>query len=229
MGDAVSASRRTAAQLVPLVQLYAAGERKRALAKIGRGFWSTKMWYGLKKDLTARHETPVSLADFTVRPIAPGDAERLLREDDGDDLHQILHQRRLLAADVPTCWVAVLDDGEPCFMQWLITPADNQRLADAFGAEFPQLMDHQVLLEGAFTPRRFRDQRIAARAISLITKQAPSKATEAWTYVMGMDSPQRPRPSTRAGFKPALVKRSRRRCCFKLVDFHELDLGHPVG
>ena len=217
-----TARARVSERLGAISSMVSAGDTGGVRAALREGLWSSADWYGLRKDLTIHHDVPESRIPITVRRATDDDFEVLLGGD-GEDARLVRYQQRVVASGIPTCWVAVTNTAEPCFMQWMIAPTSNDQLRAVFGPEFPLLEPHQILMEAAFTPNRFRGQRIAARAISLITEQAPEGATEAWTYVKGLDSPDRPRPSTRAGFRPAVRKTKRWRFGIKRIEFEPLE------
>lgn len=107
-----------------------------------------------------------------IRPLELRDLPHLLSPAAGDKAVQLVRQQRLVDAQIPTCWVAVDDEDLPCYMQWVIGPASNDLMRRTFGTEFPPVADDEILLEGAFTPARYRSQRIGGEAVTLIANTA---------------------------------------------------------
>lgn len=54
------------------------------------------------------------------------------------------------------CYFAKTPDGQPVYMQWLIYPDENEIIAKHFRSRFYPLKPNQIMLENAFTFRRFR-------------------------------------------------------------------------
>ena len=197
------------------------GEIRTAAVSAGANIWATSRAYGLRRDLSVPFTAPEAKVPLTVRPLEERDVPHLMKPGAGDSAFQLDRQRRLLEAEIQTCWVAVDEDDLPCYMQWLIIPDHNHLVQETFGPEFPPLSSDEVLLEGAFTPARARGQRIGPRAMSLITEQAPPQARWAWTYV-AVDNLAALKLVTRSGYHPASLRRSTWRFLRQNARFEEL-------
>lgn len=142
-----------------------------------RRLHSDRLRYGLGRELDLVFQAPTAKIDLTIRPLRSDDVPKLL------DMHveqmaprgpyERMHRQRFLRAGIGTCWVAARSaDDEPCYMQWLLGPGDNERIAKYFGGIFPRLETDEALLEYAFTPERFQGQGIMAAAMARIAEQA---------------------------------------------------------
>lgn len=187
-----------------------------------KNLWSTTVAFGLRRDLSIPWEDLTAAVEVSVRPLEEKDLHYVLDPSHGDSPKQLVRQRRLVDAGLGTCWVAANPDDEAMYMQWLITPADNVRMRDAFGTEFPPLKPDEVLLEGAFAPRRHRGAGVGAAAVCKIMRQAPSEARWIWTYVAA-DNHQTLKIIPILGFEKARLRTSTWRMLWHSTRFEELD------
>lgn len=135
-------------------------------------FWR----YGLRRDLSQRVEPPQARIPLHVRPLEPGDIEALFGHRHGDipaeDATEIGYRMQHLEADIPTCYVAVDEtNGQPCYCQWLMGPAQNDKIQSKLWG-FPVLGPKEALLENAYTPPAYRGQRVMSAAMYLIGEKA---------------------------------------------------------
>ena len=90
----------------------------------------------------------------------------------------------LIEARIPWCYVAVGPDGNPCFMQWLISHDVNDMVKTYYKGYFPPLAPDEVLLEGAFVSERYRGKGVMADAMSRVAEKGGELGARwAITYV----------------------------------------------
>lgn len=183
------------------------GDTRAALKSARKSLWSTEEANGFRRDLSKPFNPPQASIELRIRPLEPRDLPYLLSPAAGDKAVQLVRQQRLVDARIPTCWVAVDDDDLPCYMQWVIGPESNDLMGRTFGTEFPPVADDEILLEGAFTPARYRSQRIGGEAVTLIANTAHPTARWALTFI----STRSIAPSKMAaiGFEVVTLRRSR--------------------
>ena len=132
--------------------------------------------------------------------------------------------RRLsyLDAGMPTPYVAVTDDGTPCFIQWLMTAGSNDFIGSYFDGYFPRLAEDEVMVEGVFIPEQFRGKRIMAAAMSqLAMRGGELGARFATTYTQSTDLPAI-RGCLAAGFRPQVKRVARWRRFVREMRFSPL-------
>ena len=179
---------------------------RRAVAALAHRLNSTSDALGLRRDLSVPLEAPVAAMDITVRPIVERDVPLIL--DSGapglSDEERWLRtaRRRLLDAGFGTCFVAVTADGQPCYMQWLFSSRDNDRIQQYFGGTFPRLGSDEALLESAFTPEAFRGKRIMPAAMARIAEKAAGIGARSVITFVGVDNIASLKGCARAGFHP---------------------------
>jgi GNAT superfamily N-acetyltransferase len=182
--------------------------------------------FGLRRDLHVPHTPPAAKIEIGVRPLEDRDVAAVLdatAELSPDEKWDRATRRRLLEAGIGRPHVAVTDDDEACYTQWLFTSADNDDIARHFEGIFPHLDYDMALLEGAFTPVAWRGKGVMSAAMSRIAEQAgPLGARYVITFV-GTDNPASLRGCEKANFFPYLRRVQRFRLGRQRVEFRALE------
>jgi GNAT superfamily N-acetyltransferase len=112
-------------------------------------------------------------------------------------------------ANLSTCYVAVGDNDEPYYVQWLVGSSDNAKVRALFADRFPALKSDEMLLEGAFTLEAWRGKGIMAAAMSQIAAKAVEHDAR-WvvTFVINDNIPSL-KGCKKAGFEPYLTRQDR--------------------
>ncbi|MFB9057593.1 hypothetical protein ACFFU9_12665 [Mariniflexile ostreae] len=114
--------------------------------------YSNTSYYFFRRDLN-RGITyiPEAKIEVSIRPYRDSDYEHFkgLPLDD-----------MLLNANIPTCYVAVTQDGTPCFREWFIEPSQNEKIKSFFGHNFPSLEEDECIFERAYAVERYRGMNI---------------------------------------------------------------------
>jgi len=166
---------------------------------------------GLRRDLAVPLEAPVAAIAIKVRPIEERDVASILDVRDphltNEEKWQRVVRRHLLDANFGTCFVAVTEDDTPCYMQWLFSSRDNERIRSYFSGLFPTPAGDEALLEGAFTPEAFRGKRIMQAAMAQIAEKGAGLGARSVITFVGFDNIASLKGCARAGFFP-YVRRS---------------------
>lgn len=203
---------------------------KQIIPLAGRRLKADVKAYGLKRDLAAPHTPPQALIPIHVRPIRDEDVPHVLESADSLTLEEKWdrNQRlRLLEAGHGTCFVAVTEADEPCYVQWLFSSKDNDFLRSHFGGTFPALDADTALLEGAYTPTAFRGQRIMSAAMSLNAEQARSFDARYVITFVGIENTASLKGCYRAGFAVYLERNVRWRMLRPSVTFRPASPDSP--
>ncbi len=146
-------------QLKKATSLVRVGHGPDALRAGARFLYSTSFTVGLHRDLRIAHTGPDAAIPIRIRQLAPNDVQPLLGVESNLTAAGFLDRKarlRMLDSGLSTAFVAVTQDDEPCYVQWLIGARDNANLRNHFGDRIPRLADDEMVLEGAFTPERWR-------------------------------------------------------------------------
>jgi hypothetical protein len=157
--------------------------------------YSTMESYILRRDITVPlMPRPQARISINVRPLEPGDMPQIVAERPEGLLLGVL------TSGLQQCYVALTADNQVCYMQWLVSPAYRERLRAFRFRDFHCFDDDTVVLEFAYTFRRFRGLGIMAPAMAFIAEQGRG-AHWAVTYVDRSNIPSL-RGCHSAGFTP---------------------------
>jgi GNAT superfamily N-acetyltransferase len=180
----------------------------------------------LRRDLDRPLTPPPAKTPITVRPATAADRARvsaLLCELTGYDRST---RERFLELGIGTCYVAVNQEGEICYTQWLVGAEDNDLLASY--THLPTLDRHEALLENAFTPKAFRGQGIMAAAMAQIAGCAVALGAR-WTLtVVREDNLPSIKGCIKAGFEPYMLKLDGWRLLRHEIRYAELPADYAV-
>jgi GNAT superfamily N-acetyltransferase len=113
---------------------------------------------------------------------------------------------RLIRAGLPTPYVAVTGNDQPCYVQWLIGSSDDETVHRLFGNRFPVLRSDEMLLEGAFTLEEWRGKGIMAAAMAQIAEKAIPHAARYVVTLVNDDNIPSLKGCKKAGFAPYLAR-----------------------
>jgi RimJ/RimL family protein N-acetyltransferase len=181
---------------------------------------------GLRRDLDVPFPAPAAKIPLTIRPLCDEDWAALFDSSEpgiSDEERQLMTSRKELALErVGSPFVAVTADGEPCYIQWLFSPHENERMRDFFNGVFPRLQPDEMLLEGAFTPEKHRGKGIMPCAMAQIAEQAAARGARWVVTFVTEDNVPSLKGCDRAGFSPYIRRSVRWSGLRKTVRFGEL-------
>jgi hypothetical protein len=181
----------------------------------------------LRRDLERPLTTPRAKIPITVRAANDGDGRRistLLSELSGDEGST---RKRFLDRRIGTCYVAVNEQGDICYMQWLVGAEHNDLLASY--TNLPILGEREALLENAFTPAVFRRQGIMAAAMAQIAARG-SELGARWTLTVVLeDNAPSIKGCLKAGFEPYMLKLDGWRLLRHEIRYTELPPGYSIA
>jgi hypothetical protein len=153
------------------------GGPRELVTRLATLIYSTRQCYVLRRDLSIPLGLrPEAKIPITVRPLEPCDMPQIVAERPEGLILGVLR------AGLPQCYVAVTKDREVCYLQWLVTPEHRDRFRSIRFREMHAFDDDTVMLEFAYTFRRFRGRGIMAPALAWVAEQHKT-ARWAITYV----------------------------------------------
>jgi RimJ/RimL family protein N-acetyltransferase len=199
--------------------------------KVRRKIYSNSMSFCLRRDLTQAFEAPAAKIPVIVRPAQDAEAANLFAPDapglSPDEIDDRIARWGLFEAGIPRCYVAIDQNGVPCYAQWLMSSADNDRIQEFFGGVFPILAPDEALLEGAFTPESHRGQGIMPRAMALIAERASDFGARYVITFVGEGNIPSLKGCQRSGFAPYRIRKAQWRLLRPQVSFLPLSEGKP--
>lgn len=207
------------------------GKGREILDMVRERWDSEALSYGLRRDLSVPFKAPEATFPIRVRPLVKADMPRILNAEAPDisdeSREELVTRRQMLEAGIARCYVAVTEDDRPCYMQWLISPRQNERLQKYFKGIYPRLKQDEALLEGAFTPEEFRGQRIMPAAMAQLAEKGTEMGAR-WviTFVTHDNIPSL-KGCKRSGFVPYLMRREKWSRFRRQLTFTPLPEGTP--
>jgi hypothetical protein len=176
------------------------GDPRELIKRVGKIVYSTTESYILRRDLSVPlTPRPQAKIPISIRPLKAGDIPQILAERP----HGL--PLGVLKSMLPQGYVAVTEDHQVCYNQWLIPAACKERLREFIFRDLHGFDDDSVLLEFAYTFKRYRGLGIMAPAMAFIAEQEKG-ARWAVTNVDRSNIPSL-RGCRSAGFFPYLVSR----------------------
>ena len=222
---------RRTAKLRTMAALMRAGHYDEVKRHFHRWLFSDSLSYGLRRDLNVPFESPRAKVSLTVRPMRDAEARELLDTHvaglTGQGIYERMSRLEFIGAQIPTCFVAVTDNDEPCYMQALIGPGENARIQQYFEGYFPWLRADEALLEHAFTRETFQGLGIMPHAMAKIAERGRELGARWIITFVAHDNIPALKGCKRAGFSPYLRRREKWRLFRKRLDFEELPQGTP--
>jgi GNAT superfamily N-acetyltransferase len=210
-------------------RLVLAGNTSKAWWAIAYRAYSDSTSIGLRRDLTVPFTGPKAKIPISVRPLATTDDLSVLESEPGispDEAFWRLGQRRLLRSGLQTCYVAIAPEGKPCYMQWVIPAAENDRLRAVFGNLYPVLGPNEALLEGAYTPEAYRGKGIMGAAMAEVAQQGAEHGARWVITFVDQQNAASLKGCLRAGFAPYLKRYEKFRFFHRQVEFEPIQ---PAG
>ena len=198
-------------------------------AKARERFWSDRRYIVLRRDLSRPFEHPKAPVAFSIHPYEPGNAASLFDPDSPEDRAERWKAESWMERGLKRCYVAVLLDGRATFIQWVCTPSDRKALRVIFGGTLPDVEPGTVLLEGAYTPPRFRRLPIMPAAMARIAEEGRPLGAR-WALVsVDEDNASMLRAAQWAGFTPWRLTSVRHRMFRRLVTRADLPVGPELA
>lgn len=198
--------------------------------RVAGRFSSTHVSYGLSCDLGRMPRGPACKFGLRLRPLVQGDVPQLFDDWARTNEPVLVDERlELIAAGVGRTFVAVDPADRPCFMIWMATSGENERLRAVFGDGYPRLQPGEAVLDGMFVPKGFEGKNIVPSAIREVAAFARTAGLHRLIVFSYHSRPAALFALRQAGFLPYCVKVDARRCFIHRVVFRPFSSGDFVG
>jgi GNAT superfamily N-acetyltransferase len=178
--------------------------------EVKRRLYSTERSVCLRRDLRSPFDSPQAAVKFRITPLNATHAEKLFELESPNQnlpaVKDLINRLNLYRARIGTCYAAVDEAGEPCYMQWLIGPRENQKLRELYRDGILQLRADEMLLEGAFTRGAFRGKGIMAAAMAHIAENGKRVGARWVVTVVKEENTPSLKGCKKAGFEPYMLK-----------------------
>lgn len=204
-----------------LAELIAKGDFAVIFTKLRKRIWDDGRSLLLRRDLLLPIRHPDSPVAFSIRPFEAHDLTTLFDPDSPDDRKERRKLEEWMKLGLESCYVAVLDDGRPTFVQWLCMPSANEPLRIISEGRLSVDRD-SVLLEGAYTPPRFRRLPIMPAAMARIAEEGRRHSARWAVVAIKADNASMIRAAQHAGFMPWRQRIYRRRLFRRSLQYRDL-------
>ena len=175
--------------------------------------YSDSEFFVLRCDLTAREEISDAGTPVTIRPMRKADARMLLDLEGpgitGRGVRERVRQWRLLEAGLQTGYVGVTLDDRPCFMAWLVGPAQNSLIEAYFKGSVAPLRVDEMLLEGVLTLEQFRGRNVMQSAAAQLRGVAAASGARWMLAYVDQRNEAALRAFARSGYVPCSLRHER--------------------
>ena len=138
-------------------------------------------------------------------------------------------QMRLVKADIGTCYVAVTQDNDPCYLSWLFTAAQNGVLQEYFDGEFPILKPDEMISDRGFVIERYRNQGIYMRATQLVAQTGRNIGVRRVIGFSGLTNIAALKMTVRTGWEPYMIRKEQIRLFRRKFIFEPLPPGFGLS
>jgi hypothetical protein len=203
-----------------------------------RRLYSDDLVIGLRRDLTVPLKTPQAKIPVTIRPLLGAADSAALKaaiaaSSAGADTHEAMElsdRLLLLESGVETCYAAVDEHDNLCYVQWLVGSNANAFLRAYYHGAVPELESDETLLEGAYSFEEFRGLGIMACAMAQIAERGSDSGARWVITFVGEDNIPSLKGCKRAGFDPFIMRRRswrlfRRKYVFEPLRIYESDVA----
>jgi len=211
-------------KLRKLLWLLQSGQVATLATLLRRWLYSDVRGIGLQRGLELPIEARRPRHALTIRPISPHEREAFTATKgvQGDGALLRLNVRQLFATGLETCYVALIEDEIPVYIQYLVLPDQNDKVVEAFGESIPQLDQGEALLEFAFTLEQYRALGVMPHVFAELAKEAKSRGACRVVTWVGQPNPTMLRYLGRIGFVPFAIRTERYRLFRKTVRFERV-------
>jgi RimJ/RimL family protein N-acetyltransferase len=222
-----------------ILELLASFRLNEIYKRSSRFIYGDWLSYGLRRDISQPFNGPGAKIPIVVRELKDEDIAKLFDFNQPglskSDHYELKVREKFLPKNIGTCYVAITEEGEPCYFQWLMGADDNSGIQEAFDRRFPLLKPDEALLENAFTPPRFRGLGIMPCAMAKIAEKAKEMNVRWVLTFVAHDNIPSLKGCHRAGFTPYLIRRDRwmlhrhlRSLSFRPMDGDEITFARSI-
>jgi GNAT superfamily N-acetyltransferase len=128
----------------------------------------------------------------------------------------------IVERDIPSCYVALTEDNEPCFRQWLIAAKYNDAIIDFWGHSYPYLKEDESLIENAFTIPKYRGFGIMPYVMDKVAQKAREYGARYVICFTPAENKNSLRANHYAGFRPYILRTEKWFLFRKKIEFSEI-------
>lgn len=183
----------------------------------------------LRRDLERPLAAPKAKIPITVRRMEAREMPRVLALVSALPGYARTSREIFLNERLGIVYVAVTEDGELCYVQWLVGPAEAPRLARHTTLPVPGT--REAVVEGCLIPDSFQGKGIMAAAMARVAEHAVDLGARWVLTLVNEQNVPSLRGCLKAGFEPYQIKRDRWMMMHHSIRYDPLPRGYtlPLG
>ena len=197
--------KRTLRKMRYAILLIKSGGLRGFLHQLRRQIYSKAIFLGMEKNLDANGVQVPCRVQYSLRPASEEDFEEMLERakwEDKESVHELIQRKWFYDCGFHDCYVArTADNGELCYVQWLVSPRDDKVVNSGFGSRLPRLKGDEILVENAFTFQKYRGKKIMPSVMVELAEIARNKGFKRMLAYVREDNVAPLKGCERAGFK----------------------------
>lgn len=147
--------------------------------RLKRQIYSKTIFWGLERNLQTNSVHVPCRIEYSLRSASEEDMEEVLQKSKSgsqESVYELIQRKWFYESGFHDCYVArTADSNELCYIQWLVSSADDHVVSRGFRSRLPRLREDEVLIENAFTFEKYRGKRIMPSVIVELCEMARRK------------------------------------------------------
>lgn len=224
--------KRIARKLMQIVALFLGGNIRIAIGTVLEWLWSDTYAMGLERNLRSPFTPDLIIPELRIREMREDDFGVLFHSPNvvGGETRTLLSFEGFYRQGIGLRYVAINEDGIPCYMASLITAKDNRSQQKYFRGYLPELEAGEALIENLYTVIDFRRQGIHGYATHLICEEARKMGLKSVFIYIGCGNVGSLKGARRAGFQARSMRLASWRFFRRTVKFTPIEeLNDPSG
>lgn len=170
-----------------------------------RQIYSEATFWGLERNLQTDGVHAPSEIEYTLRLASKEDMKEVLQKSKSESreaVYDLIQRKWFYESGFHDCYIArTADTNDPCYIQWLVSSADDHVVSRGFRSRFPRLRGDEVLVDNVFTFEKYRGKRIMPSVIVELSQMARRKGFKRMLTYVREDNISSLKGFERAGFK----------------------------
>ena len=170
-----------------------------------RQIYSEATFWGLERNLQIDGVHAPCEIEYTLRLASKEDMKEVLQKSKSESreaVYDLIQRKWFYESGFHDCYIArTTDTNDPCYIQWLVSSADDHVVSRGFRSRFPRLKEDEVLVDNVFTFEKHRGKRIMPSVIVELSDMARRKGFKRMLTYVREDNISSLKGFEKAGFK----------------------------
>lgn len=168
-------------------------------------FYLKSLYYGLKRELDGCIYSVPSRLEYSLHIASPSEMVelfQLLSNENKDSIMEVVLRKIFYDHSLTNCYLArATANNEPCYIQWMILPEENPEAQRFLRQGYPQIASNEVMLEHAYTFKKYRGQGIMGSVMAKLATIAQERGYQQIITYVSKDNIASLKGCEKAGFQ----------------------------